>query len=301
MSYYLLTSERPAWIPQDRHVKPDLSDPLQRQSETTSRAEGEHIHWSFSKSQIGKIEKDFTEKLRFLAWHGDIPLQYVGVISRLHEYRNEMYHREESRPEGLRIVAYLYASITATFLDLLWPRSYSWGPGSAETRRRLYERMNVEPPALQEGHYGSGRELQALMAKTLRRDLVLDDAPTLIGDYIHSRVERTHELLEYAREFTASMRGTEVSEMDTVRWAYWTPPGFTPTHKTPTRAMRKHWNEWAGETRQIPDPLEALQSLAEFESEFEPFEKKVYELATQVDLEVDRQIDEEKDRRAFRG
>jgi hypothetical protein len=105
--------------------KSSLHDFTQIQSEKARRAEDEYIHWSFSKNQIAKIRMDFSEKLRFLAWRGNIPPVYVKAASRLHEYRNEMYHREEVRPEALRIVAHLYASIRADFLDLLKPRSFS--------------------------------------------------------------------------------------------------------------------------------------------------------------------------------
>jgi hypothetical protein len=120
-----LTSHIPSSIAPERQVKPDLSDFTQIQSEKARRAEDEYIHWSFSKNQIAKIRMDFSEKLRFLAWRGNIPPVYVKAASRLHEYRNEMYHREEVRPEALRIVAHLYASIRADFLDLLKPRSFS--------------------------------------------------------------------------------------------------------------------------------------------------------------------------------
>lgn len=299
LSHWRFTSDTPSWIPQDRQVKADLSDMGQIQSEKARRPEGAYIHWSFSKSQIGKIEKDFSEKLRFLAWQGDIPSEYVGAISRLHEYRNEMYHREESRPEGLRIVAHLYASITGEFLDLLKPRTHSWGPDSAATRVRIYERVEMEPPELGDGSYDSGAELQSLMATTLRRDLELGDMPVLIADYIASRVRQTHDLLEYAREFVASMQRRDLSEMDAIRLAYWAPPGSSVQHKIPTRAMLKRWDEWAEGTRTCSDALTSFQSLADFESEFEDFERIVSNFVAEVDAEVDRQIDDAKERRYF--
>lgn len=296
LSSHLLRPESPGWLPPDSEVRADLTDPTQIESETAKRGEGEYIHWSFSKTQIGKIEKDFNEKLRFLAWHGDIPAEYPKVVSRLHEYRNEMYHREESRPEALSIVAHLYASVTAEFLELLKPHVLASGPGSDETVARIYERMNIglptEPPRLSD----AGFELQAVMAATLRRDLVLENAPLLIADYIENRVANVHDLLEYASDFTSSMRGSDFSEMDTIRLAYWAPPGSGP-QTIPTRAMLKRWDDWADETRDLSDSLTAFRSLADFEAEFEEFERTIEELVFQVDQEVDRQIDEAKERR----
>lgn len=296
LSRWQFASVTPIWIPPDRQVKADLRDTTQIQSEKARRGEGENVHWLLSKSQIGKIEKDFSEKLRFLAWHGDIPPEYVRAISRLHEYRNEMYHREERRPEALRIVAHLYASITAEFLDLLKPRTHSWGPDSSATRDRIYERMEMEPPALADGSYDSGSELQAQMAATLRRDLLLEEMPLLIADYIASRVGRTHETLGYSRQFLAVLRRTDFSEMDIIRMAYRSPAGSGPQPRIPTWAILKRWDEWAGATRRCPDALTAFQSLADFEAEFEDFERILSELAAELEAEVDLQIDEERGR-----
>jgi hypothetical protein len=289
LSSYLLRSEAPKWLPSDWHqVKADLNNLAQVESETAKLGAGASIHWAFSKTQIGKIEKDFSEKLRFLAWNGDIPAEYVKVVSRLHEYRNEMYHREDSRPEALRIVAHLYASVVAEFLDLLKPQFFASGHASNGTVARIYERMNMErpPEAL---HSGAGFELQSAMAATLRRDLVLENVPLLIADYIESRVGNAHEMVEYAREFTSSMRSKDFSEMDAIRLAYWAPPG-SAQRATPTRAMLKQWDDWAEDTRKRPDALSAFRSLADFEAEFEEFERIFEGMAFQIDEEVDRQI-----------
>jgi hypothetical protein len=294
LSPYLLRSESPEWLPSNWHqARAVLTDPTQIQSEKKKLGKGDHIDWVFSKTQIGKIEKDFSEKLRFLAWHGDIPPEYVKGVSRLHEYRNEMYHREVTRPDALRIVAHLYASITAEFLDLLKPdHIISYRPATDSTQARIYERMKMNLPAVAPHVSGGGFELQAIMAASLRRDLVLENVPLLIADYIENRVGNAHEMVEHVREFTASMRSEKLSEMDTIRTAY-----ATSEASQPTRAILKRWNDWADKTRDLPDALAAFHSLADFEAEFEAFERIFEELAFQVDEEVDRQIDDAKERR----
>lgn len=278
-------------IPPERQVKADLSDFTQIQSEMARRAKDEYVHWLFSKSQIAKIERDFSEKLRFLAWRGNIPPLYVKAASRLHEYRNEMYHREEARPEALRIVTHLYASITADFLDLLMPQSFSWTRDSDATRSRIYGRMEEEPPTLADGRYDSSSHLQTLMAKTLRRDLLLEGTPQLIAGYMANRVERMHELVEHSRGCLTFLGRTGISEMETIHMACSPSNSISRQLKIPSRADLKRWDSWAAEARKCSNALTAFQSLADFEAEFENFERVVHKFAAEVEEEAEMQND----------
>jgi hypothetical protein len=286
-----LTSQIPSSIPPERQVKPDLSDFTQIQSEKALRAKDEYIHWSFSKNQIAKVRMDFSEKLRFLAWRGNIPSVYVKAASRLHEYRNEMYHREEVRPEALRIVAHLYASITADFLDLLKSQSFSWTGDSEATRTRIYERMEEEPPTLADGRYDSSEHLQTLMARTLRRDLLLEGTPQLIADYMANRVERMHELVEHSRGCLTLLGRTNISEMETIRIACSSFNSSSRQLKIPSQADLKRWDSLAAEARECSNALTAFQSLADFEAEFELFERVLQKFAAEVEEEAEMQND----------
>lgn len=299
LSRYLLAAERPWWVEEKEQVPANLSDPAQISVEKAKRAGDELIHWSFSKTQVRKVHNDFREKLRFLAWHGDIPEEYVGVVARLHEYRNEMYHREESRPEALRIVTHLYASVVAEFLELLTPQSFGWGSDSDNMMSRLYARMG-QPRPKSGGGLGLHRNLQQEMATNLRVDLDLGDVPDLISVYISIRVETVHEYLGFSGEVAASVWGGSYSEMDMVRMACQRSPLDSPAPRAPTRGSLARWDEWSARTRSLPDALTAFRSLAEFEAEFEEFEQAVVNLMMHAEAEVDRQIDEERERRLER-
>ncbi|GAA1232963.1 hypothetical protein JOF42_000773 [Microbacterium phyllosphaerae] len=297
LSNYLLRAESPWRSNSDGRIPADLNDPEQRgEVETSSTG---YVDWAFSKSQVRDIDRNFDDKLRFFAWHGDIPVEYVRIISRLHDYRNEMYHREESRPEALRVVCHLYAFFVADFLDRLEPHGFSW-PGDAGAMERLYARLGE--PYLEEEtrRVGLVSNLQRKMAAALRRDLDLDDAPTLIAAYIANRVDQAHDFLRYSGEVAVSVFGGRFTEMDTIRFAFQPIPNTKAEHaKLPTRATLMRWDAWPEGTRQLSDPVEAFRSLAEFEAEFEEFEAIVLTLMTHAELEVDRQIDEEKERRLY--
>lgn len=286
-----LTPNAPSWIPREQQVVADLSDFTQIQSEKARRAEGQYVHWSFSKGQITKIRRDFSEKLRFLAWRGDIPPAYVRAVSRLHEYRNEMYHREEVRPEALRIVTHLYALITAEFLDLLRPQSISWTSDSEAIRMRIYDRMEEAPPPLPDGHYDSSSNLQTLMAETLRRDLQLEEASQLIAGYIANRVERMHKLVKLSRDCLTFLHRTDISDTETIRFACRSSNGSSLQPKIPSRADLNRWDSWAKEAQECSDALTAFQSLADFEADFEGFESAVRKFAAEVEEEAEMQND----------
>lgn len=257
------------------------------------------MHWVFSKTQIGNIDRNFDHKLRFLAWNGDLPSHFVNVISRLHEYRNEMYHREESRPNALRIAVHLYSWIIAEMLERLGPGITSYDSDAHDYIRRTYERMGRPRPALVDPlHFLSrGIDIQSDMAAALREALELDDVPELIADYMADRTRRTHGQLVFVAEFMAEEKKTAFSAMDAVRMAYasWVDRnengGPTRRQSLATRTMIQRWDEWPYVTRTSSNPIDAFRSLAEFEAKFENFERRVQELAYAVDGEINFRID----------
>lgn len=130
----------------------------------------------------------------------------------------------------------------------------------------------------------------------LREALELDDVPELIADYMTDRTRRTHGRLAFVAEFMAEEKQTQFTEMGAVRMAYesWvdrTGSGAIQQSRPATRAMIRKWDEWPDATRSGSNPIEAFHSLAEFEAEFEDFERRVQELAFAVDGEINFRID----------
>ncbi|WP_435060212.1 hypothetical protein [Streptomyces sp. bgisy060] len=54
-----------------------------------------------SKRRRKKINDVFGEKVKFLVERDALPTEVLPVMSRLHEYRNETYHRDEHRVDVL--------------------------------------------------------------------------------------------------------------------------------------------------------------------------------------------------------
>jgi hypothetical protein len=230
-----------------------------------------------------------------LAWNGEIPAEYVPVITRLHDYRNEMYHREESRPNALRILAHLYAWLTADLLERLRPGIFSQSSGDPDDLvERTYERMGR---AIPESRF-DGFSIQNRMAAALRDGLDLATAPQLLADYAAERIESVHDALKFSGDYIGDVQQvSKVSEMDIVRLIYHTgDPRLSLAEirkaKAPvTRAMIDRWNKWPATIKGTPGAVEAFRSLADLEAEFEGFETRVHELAGQVDGAIQAHID----------
>ncbi len=275
-------------------IQPDLHDLSQRERES---AGSRTVLWQLSETQRRNIERDFNTKVQLLAWDGAIPSSYVATLRQLHNYRNEMYHREESRPAALRTMAHLYAWLVAELLDRLTGGWFTWSSSDPDDLlQRTYARMGVDAPEPASA-FDLSFEIQSVMADALRRDLKLETAPDLLADYVASRVEDIHSSMHFCADFLASeWKAPRVTEMDVVRLVYSVVPvrslgDLSGVRASVTRRQLETWDAWPKQIRRAETPLDALLSLAEFEAGFEPFETKVRDLSSAIDIEVQRRFD----------
>ena len=273
-------------------MQPDLTDIGQRERETKAAAGG-IVFWQLSGSQKRRINRDFSAKLQLLAWDGANPAPYVCVLGRLHDYRNEMYHRDESRPAALRTMVHLYAWLVTDLLDRLTAGWFSWSSADPDNLlQRTYLRMGMEPPGKDREILGPSFDIQNDMARVLRRDLDLADVPTLLADYAASRLDKVHGSLRFCAEFLADEYDVEkVTEVNVVRFMHATRPvvqlADLAAVRTPvTRRMIATWDAWPHTIRTAGEPLDAFRCLAQLEAEFEPFEARVEDLAAAIDREL---------------
>ncbi|NUJ88337.1 hypothetical protein HOW07_09980 [Plantibacter sp. MCCC 1A11337] len=278
----------------DQEPVPIVLNDFNQRERMRAEAKDNYVRWQLSDTQKRSIGRDFSDKLRVLAWNGDIPTEYVPVLARLHDYRNEMYHREESRPNALRVLAHLYAWLTADLLERLRPGIFSrWGGDPDDIVERTYERMGRPVPVPMDGF-----KIQNDMATALREGLDLATAPQLLADYAAERIESVHDAIEFSAEYIGEVqRISDVTEMDIVRLLYHEGGpqlGLAEMRhfKAPvTRAMIARWDRWPELIRGTPGAVEAFRSLTDMEASFEDFETRVHELAREVDGAIQFEFD----------
>lgn len=283
------------WADESRLRKVDLNDLDQRVREDPAHDDPvdlsdlsslrTRIEWFMSPRQIQSIRRNFDDKLRFLAWDNRISPDLVRVTSRLHEYRNEMYHREETRPDALRIAAHLYALILTQMLESLPPRWLAVSGGEDSEWKRISSRLTVALPHAGSPWTSDFGALQQLLADELRSSVDVLDGRAIIGDYIRDRVSVVHENLGFVADWLAyrDQSLSSITELDVIRNIYLREFGLSLAdlrgRKAPvTGAMIKRWDAWASQIPEDSSPVSVFASLVAFESEFEAFEALVKRL-----------------------
>ena len=153
-----------------------------------------------SSSRRKKINHSFGEKVSFLVERQKLPGDLAAVLNKLHEYRNETYHRDQHRFEVLQPAVLFYFDVACTVLD-----HYEVGGVSVSG-----------PPGPELARFGGSLfELPHRAAQQLRKEVGLDFArvrEALVG-HLRERLENLVTDLEYVE---ANLQG-EVMAGDAIR------------------------------------------------------------------------------------
>jgi hypothetical protein len=76
-----------------------------------------------SKARRREIDRDFNAKAKFLAEKGCLPFPQDRVLRKLHQYRNEAYHRDNVRSDTLRSAIDIYAFLACDMMQRFAPRT----------------------------------------------------------------------------------------------------------------------------------------------------------------------------------
>jgi hypothetical protein len=265
----------------------DVYDFSQREA-----ADSGKVFWTLSKSNLRSLDRDFAMKLRYLAWWGLIPSAYVPVLLRLHDYRNEVYHRDHVRQQTLQTSVEIYMHLTAELLRTSRPALIVSTP--REVTERLAERLGVETVELRRW----GFEVHTLIADRMTEGLAIDDASIAdrLADNIETRLEGIEDGLELISDVSSAAWRRKVTSWDAMRMAqvegpFWDEKTLNNATVPVTRAKYEAFRQQAASIRTAPNRLQAFTLFAKFEQDFEAFEKQVDELAMAADMEVQRQID----------
>ncbi|MFD0576081.1 hypothetical protein [Dactylosporangium darangshiense] len=85
-----------------------------------------------SKTRRRRIDRIFDDKIDFLVERQLLPIDVAPALKKLHDYRNETYHRDRHRVEVIRPAVLIYFDVACTVLDHYNPGSMivgrSFGP-----------------------------------------------------------------------------------------------------------------------------------------------------------------------------
>jgi hypothetical protein len=238
-----------------------------------------------------KIEREFSAKTRYLEHRGLLPPEYFRVMRKLHQYRNEAYHRDGLRPDTLQTAVRLYRYVVLVMMrDFPEPVIVRFWP----------------PPPIPDSvsHYFDaagqrrGSELQAEIARQML-DRVGAPDPAVVGDlsqHALSRIDSVEEALAFVADFLTSNRTSEQWDSESVLHlvqmdSYATPEGARPQSvRAPTSALRR-WRNEAEALAHEQDLVVAFGRFADLEDDFEVTEELVLDKAAEVDYVISDALD----------
>ncbi|GAA2255375.1 hypothetical protein GCM10010402_08330 [Actinomadura luteofluorescens] len=146
-----------------------------------------------SNTKRRRINREFNIKIDYLIERNKLPAGLGPVLKKLHEYRNETYHRDEHRIEVLRPAVLIYFDAACTVLEQYEPGamilSDSLGPELTQFQQGLPRSSGVF-------------ELPRQAAQQLRIEVGLDleSVRSALREHLLGRLTDLQELLDYIEE-----------------------------------------------------------------------------------------------------
>jgi hypothetical protein len=268
---------------------------LERLRELLDHANSTELHAMYTelkdkvipKEERKKLERYFDEKVKFLTSQKILDPAEGSVLTKLHKYRNEMYHRDRLRPETVFTASLLYFELCCSIFER----------GDGHIIGYTLATSNPLPPAIARYNPSSQSSKADLtpslsrIADSLRLGLHLDEAGLREKLKTHLK-SRLHTI---AIQIAKIGQHLGVGEDIVVRLAYLheeLPPGDFDSlmvAKVPhsTRDLKK-WLQEVEKLDDRDDKLSMFRIFSEIEDEFEPLEILVRDLAARVDYEIER-------------
>jgi hypothetical protein len=255
----------------------------------------------FSKTQRNKIEHDFDAKCALLVEQDILQPAQARVLKKLHEYRNETYHRDELRPATLASANRIYIYLVCQMMIVMPVHSMSFSGPVAPAVLNKY----LKPG---ENGFGVGVGLQARIGQALIATTSISNTAELgqeLSEHVNYRLDEIEAAGEECVSFFNSMndRGwTSVAILGMLQAPEPSDP-FDHLRRTPddyrnkwarpvNKAKFRTWRKAAAELANETDDLAAFAAFADLEDAFEPIEKQVMRLALDVDREIQNQVDQ---------
>ncbi|UJW32447.1 hypothetical protein L3Q67_01270 [Saccharothrix sp. AJ9571] len=252
----------------------------------------------FSKTQRRKIEREFNAKCDLLTREGIINATHARVLKKLHEYRNETYHRDELRPATLASATRIFIHLVCTMMTVMPVHGMGYSSDPPDGLKKYLQSKTLPS--------NDPMDMQARIGHQLLAELGIGEQGQIGQDLADHVIYRLGEIEEAAKECVSyfndiNNRGWDFQSIlgllqapepddphDHLRrtvenYRQWARPVNIATF----RAWQKGANTLARET----DDLAAFAAFADLEDEFEPIEQLVIKLALDVDRSVQHEID----------
>jgi len=239
-----------------------------------------------------ELARLFPAKVDFLEERGCIEATVGRVLKKLHQYRNELYHREHLRLGTIRTACLVYFDIACSFFESL--KQYDW----------IIVKLHMKPPPVLAKYNppgtATGYPTEGMIAQQLRSGLGIIEADSLkqiLIDHLISRLDELERNIERAqRELFAGF--SEILPMGPwkdaiVRLSQVHEDGLPESLEDLLNANLRYrvddltqWRQAVADLQSVEGKLELFAGFADIEDSFEEFEAQVNDLEVRIQLEV---------------
>lgn len=236
-----------------------------------------------SKTRRKRINKYFRDKIDFLVERSKLPDDLAPVLKKLHDYRNETYHRDQHRVEVIRPAVLIYFDAACTVLD-------HYEPGVLIGDGSLGPELSRFQGSLPGHHHPDPFEVPHRAAKQLREEVGVDLATvrTALVDHLLGRLDDLDAGLAYIDESNVNgaipgdaIRIMQIEDGDIE--AIFDHKVLRSRKYPITTEDVKSWIERATAMEDMGDKHALFAEFAALEDTFEGLEEKVREAIWRID------------------
>lgn len=239
-----------------------------------------------SKKQRDRINKYYDEKIKFLSIERSyLKPTVANVLSYLHRYRNEAYHREFIRRDTIRTVVLILFEIVLDLFIEFPPRCI--GRSSDDDWKWFEEKYNVDNMI--------GEDIWTKIYKKFKKELTSDiDIRFNLISHLNHLIEDSLENLQYILD--------ALEEIDTLETALKAAQYWIETDYDDIPLQSKAYKEYSPKFKivnfsnwkeRIPDILNCSMRITQFaefwrlENEIEPIEKIISDVVDSIKSSIE--------------
>jgi hypothetical protein len=246
-----------------------------------------------TRAQKEKVRRYFDEAVKFLSErHSGLDERLAGSLSYLHRYRNEAYHRARVRKETIRTAALLLLEVNCRMLLSMPPPMITWS--SNEDYTWFEDRFGASAMGFDSTH-GISEVVQDIRSGVSPND---ESVAKALKDHLDSRIQELHESLDFIADSIPGNAGRAEALRDS-QYAHEVDQGrikfimggwehFQPKY---TLESITKLRQRTSEILKAQDCLDAFVLFAQIEKELEPIENPVRLLETEIERDMQLQID----------
>ncbi|MFD8390424.1 hypothetical protein ACFV2N_14765 [Streptomyces sp. NPDC059680] len=243
-----------------------------------------------SKNKVREIERNFDAKVSFMISQCALPGELAPVLKKLHQYRNEIYHRDELRLDLIRPATLIYFDIVCTLLDHYSQGGVSYGSND-DFGPELLSYIDSENPAS-----FFRPDLHKTVAARMRDELGLgvDVVRQALTAYLVARLEDMMSDLTFIADNLAVPGLSADDALRLVQADLSSNPSLVDIRSqrfTYNPSDLHGWRERSMSLSSISDKVDMFTEYAAIEDDFEPLERLIKKAALEVDREVQLQLD----------